>query len=165
MPLGGCFWRRQLVREGAGCWPLLRKEVLTMAMLTWPSYMLQAVLDAGMVTGWYKVLGKKTWKAREKAWDQVYREVCRQTGDKGMVPVYFMEWAPILAENEAISKAAEECPLIRRVAPELLCIADCLALVQMMDATITEEELDCLRQVLRLPINRRLDGGGLPFGT
>lgn len=127
-------------------------------MIFWPKRMREALLAEEPGSHWRDILSLPDPKKRQEAWDWLFREVERETfHGNAVATATYMELAPLVAEQEAISKAVEKMPELRAVAPEILTPMEALEAAKQMYPTLTPSDASSL--YLRLtsgPENRPL---------
>lgn len=97
-----------------------------MSIFEWPDNLREAVIAEGLVSQWKYLLELPTAEQRNKAKQLLHEKLLTYPQMEPAVRMY-LELGPILAEHEAISKAAKKYPMIRDVAPEILTIQEAIA--------------------------------------
>ena len=130
-----------------------------MSMFEWPDNLREAVIAEGLVSQWKYLLELPTAGQRNKAKQRIYKETMLREEWEPANRMY-LELGPILAEHEAISKAAKKYPMIRDVAPEILTIQEAIAVA--MAETPLMSMPNCKHELERLlrcdPRMRLLNG-------
>ena len=96
-----------------------------MSLYELPENLIKAIVDEGMKTAWKESLGLKSEAARRRAKEIIYQQAKTKRGrsfpEKGAIAArMFLEVGPLLAENEAITRAVAKHPMLRNAAPEIL---------------------------------------------
>ena len=128
-----------------------------MSMYELPNNLLKEIVDAGMETGWKQTLGimdeETRWEAARQLKEKLIKSSINDPYRKKVVRL-FLEVAPLLAENKAISKAARKNPMIRQACPEILTVDEALELARM-EAQETPEDWNKIYHRLRGMLRNR----------
>ena len=124
-----------------------------MSLYELPEPLLKAIVDAGLKTAWKESLSLPSAEARYRAKVKIQKQARMYRGKS--VPDaaetaarMFTEVGPLLAEHEAISKAAQKFPILRNAAPEILTEDEAVALMEADNPYLTTAEKSLLRVYL-----------------
>ena len=125
-----------------------------MSLYELPEPLLKAIVDAGLKTAWKESLSLPSAEARYRAKAKIQKQARAYRGTSApdaaeTAARMFTEVGPLLAEHEAISKAAQKFPILRNAAPEILSITEAIALAKADNPYLTVAEESLLGVYLR----------------
>ena len=116
-----------------------------MSLYELPEPLLKAIVDAGLKTAWKESLSLPSAEARYRAKAKIQKRARAYRGTSApdaaeTAARMFTEVGPLLAEHEAISKAAQKFPILRNAAPEILSVTEAIALAKADNPYLTVAE-------------------------